>query len=137
MLSDLQDVRVHGLPLGKRWRREHVLVHRTPARVRQRHHPSLILPRIPRKGTICSLVSLGLSQQWHMRAGRGGGQSSLHADFVSPDDEGHLAAPGVDEAGPAGVQGDIFSVAGAEPDGGVVKRLAAELEDCHRWGMTW
>lgn len=39
-------------------------------------------------------------------------------------------APGVDKAGPAGVENDVFSVPCAEPDGGVVEGLAGALEDC-------
>ena len=52
-----------------------------------------------------------------------------HADFVPPDNEGDLAAPGVDEAGPAGVDDYVLSVPRAEPDGGVVERLASVLKD--------
>lgn len=46
----------------------------------------------------------------------------LRANFVPSDDEGHLTAPGVDEAGPAGVQGDVVTVLTPEPDGWVFKR---------------
>lgn len=46
----------------------------------------------------------------------------LRANFVPADDEGHLSAPRVDEAGPAGVQGDVVAVLTAEPDGWVFKR---------------
>lgn len=52
-----------------------------------------------------------------------------HPDFVPPDDEGYLAAPGVDEAGPAGVQCDVLPIAGAESDGRIVERLSAGLQD--------
>lgn len=52
-----------------------------------------------------------------------------HADFVAADDEGHLAAPGVDKARPAGVQGDVLPVAGADADRGVVKGLTGMLQD--------
>ena len=55
-----------------------------------------------------------------------------HADLVPPDNEGHFAAPGVDEAGPAGVQDDVLPVMGAEPDGRVVKGLAPKLQDYER-----
>lgn len=53
-----------------------------------------------------------------------------HSHFVSPDNKGHLAAPGIDETGPAGVQNDVFSISCTEPDGWVVKRLPCVLEDC-------
>lgn len=36
--------------------------------------------------------------------------SLLRPDFVPSDDKGHLAAPRVDETGPAGVQGDVVSI---------------------------
>lgn len=52
-----------------------------------------------------------------------------YADFVPADVKGDLAAPGVDEAGPAGVDDDVPSVPRAEPDGGVVERLASVLKD--------
>lgn len=52
-----------------------------------------------------------------------------HADFVTANDKGHLAAPGVDEARPAGVQGDVLPVAGADADGGVVEGLTCMLQD--------
>lgn len=52
-----------------------------------------------------------------------------HANFVPADDEGDLAAPGVDEAGPAGVDGDVLAVSCAEADGGVVERLTGVLQD--------
>ena len=58
--------------------------------------------------------------------------SHSHADFVPPDDKGHFAAPGVDEAGPAGVQDDVLPVPPAEPDGRVVEGLAPELQDYER-----
>lgn len=50
-----------------------------------------------------------------------------HPDFVPPNDEGNLPAPGVDEAGPAGVQCDVLAIAGAESDGRIVERLPAGL----------
>ena len=59
-----------------------------------------------------------------------------HADFVASDDEGHLAAPGVDEAGPAGVQGDVLAVARAEADGRAVEGLPHVLQDCST-RTTW
>lgn len=50
---------------------------------------------------------------------------------MSPDDEGHLAAPGVDEAGPAGVQGDVVSVLTAQAHRRVLEwRLASVLQNC-------
>jgi len=61
----------------------------------------------------------------------------LHADFVSPDDEGHLAAPGVNEAGPAGVDGDVLTVLGAEVCGRVVEGLPGVLQDCGRRKRTF
>lgn len=55
-----------------------------------------------------------------------------HANFVPANNEGDLAAPGVDEAGPAGVRGDVLPVSCTETDGGVVKWLASILQDCSR-----
>lgn len=47
------------------------------------------------------------------------------------DDEGHFAAPRVDKAGPAGVQGDMVSVLTAQAHWGVLKwRLACVLQNC-------
>lgn len=47
------------------------------------------------------------------------------------DDEGHLAAPRVDEAGPAGVQGDMVPVLTAQAHWRVLKRrLACVLQNC-------
>lgn len=51
-----------------------------------------------------------------------------HANFVSADDEGNFAAPGIDKAGPAGVDGDVLSVTSTEADR-VLKRLASILQD--------
>lgn len=55
-----------------------------------------------------------------------------HPDFVPADDEGDLAAPRVDKAGPAAVHHDVLAVSGAETDGGVVERLAGVLQNCWR-----
>lgn len=52
---------------------------------------------------------------------------NLHSDFVPANDEGDLAAPGVDKAGPAGVNGDVLAISCAETNWGVVKRLAGIL----------
>lgn len=41
--------------------------------------------------------------------------------FVPAHDEGHLAAPRVHEAGPAGIQGDVVAVVCAEANGPVLK----------------
>lgn len=63
----------------------------------------------------------------------------LRPDFVATDDEGHLAAPGVDEAGPAGVQGDVVTVLAAEAHGRVLeRRLSCVLQDwkMRQWGKT-
>lgn len=47
------------------------------------------------------------------------------------DDESHFAAPRVDEAGPAGVQGDVVSVLTAQAHWRVLKwRLACVLQNC-------
>lgn len=51
-----------------------------------------------------------------------------HANFVSADDEGNFAAPGIDETGPAGVYGNVLSITSTEADR-VVKRLASILQD--------
>lgn len=49
---------------------------------------------------------------------------------MAPDDEGDLAAPGVDEAGPAGVQGDVVAILAAETHGRVFeRRLSCVLQD--------
>lgn len=59
----------------------------------------------------------------------------LRSDFVASDDEGHFAAPGVDEAGPAGVQGDVVAILAAEAHGRVLKRrLSSILQDWGRGG---
>ena len=39
----------------------------------------------------------------------------LRSDFVAADDEGHLPAPGVDEGGPGGVNGQVLPAACAHP----------------------
>lgn len=46
---------------------------------------------------------------------------------MSTNDEGDLPAPGVDKAGPAGIQNDILSVLSAESDGRVFKRRVAGI----------
>lgn len=51
----------------------------------------------------------------------------LRANFVPADDEGHLTAPRVDEAGPAGVQGDVVAVLTPKPDGRVFERRLARV----------
>lgn len=53
----------------------------------------------------------------------------LRSDFVAAHDKRDLAAPGVDKGRPAGVDGQIFSVAGAHPQRCVFKRLPSELKD--------
>lgn len=53
-----------------------------------------------------------------------------HPDFVPANDEGDLAAPGVDKAGPAAVHHDVLAISGAETNGGVVERLAGVLQNC-------
>lgn len=58
------------------------------------------------------------------------GTTHLRAYFVAAQHKGHLAAPGVYEASPAGVHGDVLPVPGAEADRGVVKGLASQLQDC-------
>lgn len=39
----------------------------------------------------------------------------LRSDFVAPYDERHLPAPRVDKGRPAGIDGQIFPIAGAHP----------------------
>lgn len=54
----------------------------------------------------------------------------LRSDFVASDDEGHFAAPGVDEAGPTGVQGDVVAILAAKAHGRVLeRRLSSILQD--------
>lgn len=55
-----------------------------------------------------------------------------HAHFVSSDDKGDFATPGVDKTGPAGVKNDVFSISCTEPDGRVVKWLSCKLKNCRR-----
>lgn len=57
----------------------------------------------------------------------------LRSDFVAPYDEGHLPAPGVDEGGPAGVDCQIFSIAGTHPQRRIFKGLSGKLKD---WNKT-
>lgn len=57
------------------------------------------------------------------------GMAHLRAYFVAAQHKGYLAAPGVHEAGPAGVHGDILPITGTEPDRGVVKGLTSQLQD--------
>lgn len=52
------------------------------------------------------------------------------ANFVPADDKGDLATPGVNEAGPAGVNGDVFAVSRQKTNRRVVKRLTGILQDC-------
>lgn len=52
-----------------------------------------------------------------------------HAHFVPADDKGDLAAPGIDEAGPAGVDGDVLAVPRTEADGRMVERLTGVLQN--------
>ena len=49
-----------------------------------------------------------------------------------PNDEGDLPAPGIDEAGPAGVQRDVLPVSGTEPERGVVEGLPPGLHNYER-----
>lgn len=60
-------------------------------------------------------------------------EKALRSHFVAPNNKRHLSAPGVDERRPAGVEGQIFSAAGAHPQRRVVKRLPGELKD---WKQT-
>lgn len=55
------------------------------------------------------------------------GSAHLRAYFMATQYKGHLTAPGVNEAGPAGVHGDILPITGTEADRGVVKGLACQL----------
>lgn len=43
------------------------------------------------------------------------------------DDEGHLAAPRVNEAGPAGVQGDVVSVLTTQTDWRMLERRLSRI----------
>lgn len=144
LLRELLDAGVQGLLLRARRHGEHVLVQRAPAglhacesgRLRQApggpvsalslpschwpaHHPLLPLAALPEPGAggrsprrggggpaVCG-GSEALSR-------RPGPRGYSHPDPVPPDDEGDLPAPGVDEAGPAGVQRDVLPVPGAE-----------------------
>lgn len=47
---------------------------------------------------------------------------SLRPDFMSSNDEGHFAAPRVDETRPAGVQCDVISILAAQTHRRVFKR---------------
>lgn len=59
-------------------------------------------------------------------------EKNLRSHFVAADNKRHLSAPGVDERRPAGVDGEIFSTAGAHPQRRVLKRLPGKLKDCRR-----
>lgn len=54
----------------------------------------------------------------------------LRAHFMAAQHESHLATPGVYEAGPAGVHGDIFPIPSTEANRRVVKGLACQLQNC-------
>ena len=57
---------------------------------------------------------------------------------MSPDDEGHLTAPRVDEAGPAGVQSDVVSILTAQAHRRVLKRrLSSILQHYTQWENTF
>lgn len=59
---------------------------------------------------------------------------------MASDDEGHFAAPGIDEAGPAGVQGDVVAILAAETHWRVLeRRLSCILQDWKRrkWGKIY
>lgn len=51
----------------------------------------------------------------------------LRSDFVASNNEGHFPAPGVNEGGPRGINGQILSVTCAHPQGRVFKRLPCKL----------
>lgn len=51
---------------------------------------------------------------------------------MPPHNERDFATPRIDEAGPAGVDSDIFTIAGTEADGRVVKGLASVLKNWER-----
>lgn len=46
------------------------------------------------------------------------------------NDKGDFAAPGVDEAGPASVEGDVLAIFCTEADRGVIERLTSILQNC-------
>lgn len=74
-----------------------------------------------------SCYTIGQREVWAPRhAGR---WQDSHPDSVSPDDEGDFPAPRVDEAGPAGVQGDVLAVPGTEANGRIVERLPTRLHN--------
>lgn len=59
----------------------------------------------------------------------------LRAHFVSANNERDLAAPRIDETGPAGVNGDVLAISRTEADGGMVKGLTSILQNLNRkWG---
>ena len=51
------------------------------------------------------------------------------ADFVPANDKGDLATPGVDEAGPAGINGDVLAVSRTETDRGVIEWRTSILQN--------
>lgn len=53
-----------------------------------------------------------------------------HAHFVPANDKGDLATPGVDKAGPAGVDGDVLAVSCTKTDRGVIEWLTGILQNC-------
>lgn len=69
-----------------------------------------------------------LSLSWDIQTHSPIHPAHSHANFVSADDEGHFAAPGIDEARPAGVYSDVLSITSTEADR-VIKRLASILQD--------
>lgn len=150
LLHELLGAGLQGLLLHVRLSREHILIQRPPAWfsfVSVSRGPAL-LSADPQPATCLPPFTALPEQGWGPPGGRGQVSTSTwwevtgvlvsqppghwghsHPDSVSPDDEGDLPAPRVDEAGPAGVQRDVLPVPGTEPDGGIVKRLPAGLHD--------
>lgn len=53
--------------------------------------------------------------------------SYARSDFVSSDNESHLSTPGINKAGPAGVQGDVISILTAQSHRRVLKRRLTSI----------
>lgn len=112
LLAQLDDIGRGDSSLTAHRLGEHVLVQRAPVSERGRS----VIPLLCFKGN----TSLYLFFK------------CLRSDFVTSDNKRHLPAPRVDEGGPAGVDGDVFSTAGAHPQGRVVEWLSCKLKDWKR-----
>lgn len=121
LFADFLDVWIHDLPSMESRCCKNIFIHRTPET--HRHTAVTYCPQIK---THCQIQMTGkkilnyTTVLWKYS----------RADFVSADNKGDFAAPGINKTGPAGVNGDILSVSCTETYRRMIEWLTSVLQNC-------